>query len=170
MGYCMDSEPRPGMLLTVVALFVILTCLITGGNSIALFQKVQGWENVIPAGILVIASTIAIAQYAAVFRRSSRAAGRTAAMLFLLCFLYAAMLPIAAAALSPDAIIVLAIAGSAGWAGWLNLRWGRLLKSRNTQHPIADTSWQLSLREIFAAMTAVAIVAAVAAYRLRTLG
>lgn len=164
---------KPSILLAVCSTLVIAFSLFMA--AMALGNIASAWDGLsVIGGIMLLLPSLALAvqQYRGVFHRSAPASFTSAVLLFIIgAFGLIAFVEVCAGVVierEPVSswlsllIILFSIGVTAGFAGWLDLQWSRQLRK---SAPVAHSSpGRFRLRDLLAALTAVAYVLAIAVY------
>lgn len=173
-----ESAPKRGWLLLVTGWLVIAQSVLW--IAIILAGCVQGDPFAFIGAVLVlpIATFLGVAQYASLIRRSRVAAQTVGILLGLMCaFWLFGMVANVGEALLDKSIewrflvgfiaFLLAIAASIGIAAWANWRWAKKLAAARAAKPSTKGSI-FTLRELFGAVTVIAITTGFAAFIVRS--
>ncbi|MGN6544876.1 MAG: hypothetical protein ACTHK7_07490 [Aureliella sp.] len=165
--------PKPSLLLILCSLVVLAACVVL--VSVALSTFAIAWEPcAFIGGMILLPLPIALAwyQYRGVFRMNVSAAFVAAVLLMIVGgFAWLASITALVEAQGDGGVVrsvvlpMVAVGAIASFAGWLDLRWARQLRS-------VEAPWQLprgrfTLRELQAATAVVACMIALTAYLVR---
>ncbi len=169
----MTETPKPTLLLIATSVLVIAFSLFLVSAAIAAFTVTWDPCSLIGGAIILpLPAALAVQQYRATFRGVGSAALTAAILLFIIggfaAFAFATTfgeiamgggeLPWFSMLLPMFAVAVVGLFG-----GWLNLRWRSKLPKMGI-----DAGWRFSLREILAAVTAIALLTGLTASFVRS--